>query len=275
MTLVPASDGLPAREVRSWNAEKLHYAEGYLNIFSTAMKDRWAYLAYADLLCGQGLCKDEGGAETPGSPVLALKRESFARLFFNDADERAIEALRARMDREGLANGRAVETTSRDCNEAAEQARAFLFPAGHARDTLGLAFIDNQGFEMTLDGLRRLTRGVRMDLLITFMTSFPKRFITQRGFGPESNFAKFIGPVAYRRYVQGRSRIQTHELLRAYRERLRTIGYRYVDDKVSVRNTNNSTIYHLVFASRHSLGKNFFEKISRRTSTGQQRMPGF
>lgn len=59
-----------------------------------------------------------------------------------------------------------------------------------------------------------------MDLLITFMTSFPKRFISQPGFGPDSNFARFIGADAYQKYVQDRSEIQTHELLKAYREKL-------------------------------------------------------
>ena len=238
------------------------------------MKDKWDDLVYADMLCGPGLCKSEDGVETRGSPLLALKCEPFTRFFFNDADDGAITALQARIERDDLADDRAIETASRDCNDVVEDARAFLFPATRARSTLGLAFIDNQGFEMTLDAIRRLTRGVRMDLLITFMTSFPKRFINQRGFGPESNFARFIGPEAYSRYVQGRSRIQTHELLQAYRERLRSIGYNHVDDTVSVRNTNNSTIYHLVFASRHPLGKDFFRRISQRTSTGQQRMPG-
>ena len=272
MTLIEASDGYAAREVRSWNAEKLHYAAGYFNIFSRAMKKSWSNLVYADLLCGPGICKDEYGDETLGSPILALERESFNRFFFNDADDRAIQALCARIERDGLAGDRAIETASRDCNDVVEDVRSFLFPAAQARSTLGLAFIDNQGFEMTLDGLRCLTRGVRMDLLITFMTSFPKRFISQPGFGPGSNFARFIGPEAYERYVEGRSTIQTHELLQAYRERLGTIGYNHVDDTVSIRNTNNSTIYHLVFASRHSLGKDFFGRISRRTSTGQQRM---
>ena len=137
---------------------------------------------------------------------------------------------------------------------------------------MGLAFIDNQGFEMSFDALDELTRNVNLDLLITFMTSFPKRFISRPGFGPESKFGKFIGPDAYRKYVQDKLEIRTHDLLAAYREKLDGIEYHYVDDHIRIENTRRSTIYHLVFASRHPLGKEFFEKISQSTSAGQARM---
>lgn len=274
MTLVGASDGYDARSVAGWNNEKLHYVARYLDIFSTAMKGKWDDLVYADMLCGPGLCKGEDGVETPGSPLLALDRESLARFYFNDADERAIAALRARIARDGRAEQRAIEIAATDCNEVAGMARQFLFPRNSNRSVLGLAFIDNQAFEMSFEALEELTRGVNLDLLITFMTSFPKRFIGRPGFGPESKFAKFIGVDAYQKYVSDRPGIQTHELLEAYREKLGSLGYLCIDDRISVENTKRSTIYHLVFASRHPLGKEFFVKISQRTSSGQSRMEG-
>lgn len=275
MTLVKASDGYGAREVGPWNNEKLHYVARYLDIFARAMKNKWDDLVYADLLCGPGLCKGEDGVETQGSPLLALSHQQLARFFFNDADEGAVAALHARIARGGSAGGRPVETTSTDCNEVSAVARDFLFPLGTRRSVLGLAFIDNQGFEMSLEALDELTRDVNMDLLITFMTSFPKRFIGQAGFGPDSSFARFIGVDAYQKYVRDRSEIQTHELLEAYREKLGSLGYQYIDDRIAIANTKRSTIYHLVFASRHPLGKEFFIKISQRSSSGQARMEGF
>ena len=275
MTLVRASDGYDAREVGAWNNEKLHYVARYLDIFAKSMKNKWDDLVYADMLCGPGLCKGEDGVETQGSPLLVLSHEPLARFYFNDADERAIAALRARIGPDGPAEERPVETTSADCNEVARLARQFLFPPDTSRSVLGLAFIDNQAFEMSFEAIEELTRGVNLDLLITFMTSFPKRFISQPGFGPDSNFAKFIGVDAYQKYVSDRSRIQTHELLEAYREKLGTLDYLCIDDRISIENTRGSTIYHLIFASRHPLGKEFFVKISQRTSSGQARMEGF
>ena len=273
MALVEASDHLPAREVGPWNNEKLHYVARYLDIFATGMKNKWDDLVYADLLCGPGLCKGEDGVEAQGSPLLALSHEPLTRFFFNDADGQAIAALRARIGSDTLAEQRPVETTSSDCNQVADVAREFLFPRGTRRSVLGLAFIDNQGFEMSLESIEELTRGVNLDLLITFMTSFPKRFISRPGFGPDSDFAKFIGVDAYQKYVQDRPVIQTHELLEAYREKLGSFGYRHIDDRIRIENTKGSTIYHLVFASRHARGKEFFGRISQRMSSGQARMP--
>ena len=137
---------------------------------------------------------------------------------------------------------------------------------------MGLAFVDPTAHQMRFEAIKEFTKGVNFDLLVTFMTNFPRRFISHPGFGPASDFAKFIGPEAYERDVRGRSRIETYELLQIYRQQLSSIGYEYVDDITRIVNTRGSTIYHSVFASRSPRGKDFFEKISQRSYTGQQRM---
>ena len=267
MTLVEASDGLPAREVHQWSDEKLFYLERYMDIFTTGMKNQKWSLVYADFFAGPGVCVDEETrVESLGSPMRALGF-GFSRIFLNDADPLAVDALRERTD-----GDERVLITQLDCNDAVRPALDFLVPMGEERRTLGFAFIDPAAHQMSFESLRALTERARLDLLITFMTNFPRRFITRPGFGPDSDFAKFIGPDAYRREVQGRSTIQTHDLLRIYRQQLNGIGYEYVDDVTRIVNTRGSTIYHSVFASRHARGKDFFEKISQRTYTGQARM---
>ena len=268
MRLVSASDGLPARIVHRWSDEKLFYLEQYMGIFTRGMKDLWeGRLVYADFFAGPGLCIEEGaGTESLGSPLRALDFD-FLRIFLNDADPNAVEALRRRTQGDGR-----VRITQLDCNDAVGPALEFLVPPGEERRTLGLAFIDPTAHQMRFEAIREFTTGVNFDLLITFMTNFPKRFISQPGFGPRSDFAKFIGLDAYEEKVQGRSRIETYELLDTYRDQLGCIGYDYVDDITRIVNTRGSTIYHSVFASRHQRGKDFFEKISQRTYSGQQRM---
>lgn len=157
MALVEASDGYSAREVGPWNNEKLHYVARYLNIFTGAMKDKWDDLVYADLLCGPGMCRGEDGVESQGSPLLALDHDELARFFFNDADADAAAALRGRIERRALAKDRPVETSSADCKDVAAVARDFLCRPASGRKVLGLAFIDNQGFEMSLDAIDDLT----------------------------------------------------------------------------------------------------------------------
>lgn len=272
MALVPASDGLPAREVHPWSDEKLFYLEQYMGIFTRAMKDQeWGgqklSLVYADFFAGPGRCVDEATrAESPGSPLRALDY-GFSKIFLNDADSEAVDALSERVGDDDR-----VLITRLDCNDAVQPAVDFLVSRSDPRPTLGLAFIDPTAYQMSFASIRALTTRVRLDLLITFMTNYPRRFITRPAFGPDSDFARFIGPGAYDREVRGRSTIQTHELLTIFREQLKSIRYEYVDDVARIVNTRGSTIYHSVFASRHTLGKELFEKIRQRTYTGQQRM---
>ncbi len=266
--MVEASDGLPARVVHKWSDEKLFYLERYMDIFTKGMKNLWnGRLVYADFFAGPGICLEEGaGTESLGSPLRALEF-GFSRIFLNDADPEAVDALRRRTQGDGR-----VRITQLDCNDAVGPALDFLIPPGEERRTLGLAFIDPTAYQMRFDSVRAFTARGRFDLLVTFMTNFPKRFISHPSFGPASDFAKFIGPEAYERDVRGRSRIETHELLQIYRQQLSSIGYEYVDDITRIVNTRGSTIYHSVFASRSPRGKDFFEKISQRSYTGQQRM---
>ncbi len=267
MMLVPASDGLPARIVNPWSDEKLFYLERYMDIFTNGMKNKWPNLVYADFFAGPGVCIDEQTrAESDGSPLRALKF-GFSRIFLNDTDPDAVDALRQRTH-----DDERVHITQMDCNDAVRASLDFLVPKGTERHTLGLAFIDPTAFQIRFDSIRDLTKRARFDLLITFMTSFPKRFITRPEFGPESPFADFVGRDAYQQHLQGRPKIGTDELLRVLRQQLRSIGYEYVDDIARISNTRQSTIYHSVFASRNQLGKDFFERIRQRTYSGQLRL---
>ena len=266
MTLKIASDGLPARIVHQWSDEKLFYLERYMDIFTSGMKSRWDNLVYADFFAGPGMCIDQvTGQESEGSPLRALRFE-FSHIFLNDADPEAVEALRERTHGDAR-----VRITQLDCNDAVEPALDYLFPSRTA-STLGLAFIDPTAFQMQFGSLRKLAMRGRFDLLITFMTNYPRRFISRGGFGLDSQFADFVGREAYSRNLQGRSGIGTDELLDVYKKQLASIGYKYVDDITRAINTRGSTIYHPVFASRSPRGKDFFEKIRQRTNSGQRRM---
>ena len=236
-----------------------------MGIFTTSMKNHWPNLVYADFFAGPGFCIDKASkAESRGSPLLALEH-GFTRIFLNDYDHEAVDALRERTRDDDR-----VLITQQDCNDAVDAAIDFLIQPGER--TLGLAFIDPTAHQMRFDSIRRLTKRGRFDLLVTFMTNFPRRFITTPGYGPDSSFAHFIGAEAYDRNLRGQATVDTPRLLQIYREQLASIGYKYVNDVPRIVNTRGSTIYHQVFASRSSRGQEFFEKIIQRTYTGQRRM---
>jgi three-Cys-motif partner protein len=61
-------------------------------------------------------------------------------------------------------------------------------------------------------------------------------------------------------------------LLDIYERRLKNLGYVETHDFTLIKNTVGVPLYHLVFASKHPRGKDFWNKISQRTPTGQRRM---
>lgn len=271
MTLVPANDGLPARVVHAWSDEKLFYLQHFMDIFTTGMKNRWERLVYADFFAGPGInVEEEGGEESLGSPLRALEFDQFSALFFNDADPTAVDALR---DRTATQPPGRVLIKNLDCNDAVESARDFLFPPGSERTTLGLAFIDPTAYQMSFDSVRRLVRDVRLDLIVTFMTSYPRRFIGLPGFDEGSDFDRFMGTRDWLRLDTERPVFGfTRELLDIYEANLQTLGYLPPNDSARILNTRGATIYHLVFASKHPRGNDFFEKISQRDSGGQRKL---
>jgi three-Cys-motif partner protein len=269
MPLIPGTDGLPVRSVRQWNDEKLWYVQRYIDIFTTGMRNRWRRLVYADFFSGPGRCLVEGEREVDGSPLLAASRPEFKQVFLNDLDPRATDALKMRLEAEPL--GRILVETQ-DCNDAVPAAREFLFPNGSGRGTLGLAFIDPTDYAMRFDSIADLTRDVNLDILITFMTGFTRRFLLTE-FRPGSSFDEFMGTREWLRLQEDATpQTVTRQLLDIYRSQLGRIGYLHVDDSISVENTRRRYIYHLVYASRDPKGLEFWQKIRGLTSARQRRL---
>ena len=263
--LVQASDGVSlAGVVRPWADEKLHYVREYINIFTTGMKDKWNRRAYVDLFSGPGRCLiKENSREIPGSPVIAAQAKyPFTDLYLNDSDPRAARALQQRLgERTGM------EIATLDCNEAAGQARRIFANRG----VLGLAFIDPTAFQIKLSAISALTSERPVDLIITFMTGYLRRFLSTPGYDA-GRLDDFFGSPDWRDIVSDRALGETityRRLLDHYETKLRSLNYMHVDDHIRILNSNESTIYHLVFASKHPRGAEFFKKIRRKRYGGQ------
>ncbi|MXW24254.1 MAG: three-Cys-motif partner protein TcmP [Chloroflexi bacterium] len=267
-----ASDGLAAFPLQPWTRTKLLLIDGYLGIFTVGMRRQWR-LVYADLFAGPGLCVDEDtGEERPGSSLMAARHAEFDAVFLNDVSPDAVAALKERVG--GEHSGR-VRIAEMDCNDAATAARKHLFTPADERSTLGLAVIDPTAFQISFDAIRQMTSELRIDLIITFMTGYIRRFIGEAAL--ESALDRFFGTDAWRNLIPGRSpeRLTYRALLDLYEDQLRSIGYTVFDDRQQARNRAGASIYHMVYASKHERGGDFWEKISQRDHVGRVRLPGF
>lgn len=272
--LILATDGYVARKLPHWTREKLCFMHHYMGLSCTAMKGKFT-LVYADLLAGPGMCVDPSTKEELyGSSLLAVQRKEFKRLFLNDIKPAATEALTLRTAWEEP--GR-VRISTADCNQIVDECRSFLFPTGYTHDTLALVVLDPTGCQMHYDTIARLTRGVkRMDLIITLMTGFQKRFLSTSSF--EDAMDNVYGTNEWERLIARTGKVEMgdivtcRELLDLYKRQLAKLGYHDVVDHVRMVNSTHSTLYHLLYASKHKLGAQFFTKITQKDGAGQRRL---
>jgi three-Cys-motif partner protein len=263
--VVLSSDGELAIEVGPWAKDKLHYISDYCHIFNKGMKGQWSTRTYIDLFSGSGICVVEGtGEEIPGSPLVALEcKIPFTNYFFNDVKPELIRSLRARTESCNFAK---TEYFCRDCNAVVDDLLQRL-PA----DSLDFCFIDPLNWEIRFDSIRKLTERRRMDLAITFHIGNIKRVANKP---PRELVCFFPDPSWQAAYKQA---VETHKsawraLLDAYENGLRGIGYKEIKDYVLEKNRTNVPLYHLIFASKHPRGSDFWDKIAIRSDTGQIRM---
>ncbi len=260
-----ASDGEWAIEIGPWAKEKLLYIRSISDVFNIGMKNKWSTRKYIDLSTGPGICvvgKTE--EEIHGSPLIALGcKTPFTHYFFNDINPAFISALQSRAASRGFTN---AEYFYKDCNSVVSDLLTRL-PTG----SLDFCFIDPLNWEIDFNSIRKLTDKRKMDLAITFHIGnikrtaaiYPNKLVD---FFPDSDWKQEYENAKAGNKPTGRV------LLDAYERGLSNIGYKYIRDGVLEKNQTNVPLYYLIFASKHSRGSDFWDKVTARLATGQIRM---
>lgn len=260
------SDGLPVLVQGSWSKDKLYFVSYFSSIFNGGMKDLWQTRAYVDLFSGPGRCKDrETGTEYDGSPLIALQCPTpFTHLFFNDINDKFVEALKERQDR--LRPQASIEYFNSDCNLAAKNIAEEI-----PRFALTLGFIDPWNYELTFDGLAQLGQRRATDLIVTFHGPSIKRNAHLR----LARVDAFLDDQDWRnRYWDAQGNVSqppTTVLIDTFRRRLRgRLGYTHFGEPVTIRNSKGTPIFYLLFASKHPRGLYFWEESTAKLRSGQR-----
>jgi three-Cys-motif partner protein len=276
-----AHDGLRARVGGPWTREKLDYVGRYATAFMKAMHPKrragiWSELVYVDLLAepGKGINRD-GSAEFDGSPLRALKIDPpFDRLFLSDLHEKNVEALRRRIAPDQLHR---VTLRVGDCNAIVTDVMASL-----TGKTLGLAFIDPEGFEVKFTVFEALARR-RVDVLFLFPSGIGiarnLRAFSRQAHSPMDDF---WGGREWRELpparLAGGERIPPDEALSfdrpwvfAFRSKMAGLGFRYQDEgDPCLANEKNVPMYHLLFFSKDVAGLTIWRGIKKIEPGGQR-----
>ena len=272
-SLVTASDGLPALSVSEHVKEKEFAIAHMIGIFNNGMQNKWSRRYYVELFSGPGRCViKESGEEVDGSPILAAKSKAkFTNYFLADISPDHLKTLEQRIAGLGLRDRASLLYYPGDADTIVGKLTADL---PEARTTLGLGVCDPWGWDFSFETLANLTEGRRLDLIINFPTVFIKR--NWRRELPQLD--RFMNGKDYRQAFESAMTREdpgitpTRVLLDAYEKELKSIDYKYVRDQVGVKNSTGLPLYHLIFASKHERGSEFWDKVTKRQESGQIRM---
>ena len=165
---------------------------------------------------------------------------------------------------------------SGDCNEEVEE----IIREIPQRGCLCLAFVDPTGLQIRFETIKRLTEGRRIDLIITFPEGMAikrnlEKFLKQG----HSLLDDFMGDTSWRqkygKELASLNPIETKKrFVELYQEKLNGVGYTEIKsaDEVLIRSSAKKLpLYYLLFASKHSLGHQFWSKIGEIEPSGQQK----
>jgi len=273
---VSEDDGLPTRTVGHWSEEKLFFWNRYVDITTRAMvgSPHWkAGLVYVDLFAGPGVCTlKESGRRLPGSPLIAANApKPFKQIIICEKDADTAEACRTRLQKTPARDR--IRFLEGDCNERIGEV-ASMIPSR----ALTLAFIDPTGLHARFETIKTLSRCGRVDLLILFPDAYDvvRNVDLYEKQGVESNLDQVLGPDAHWReqwsQLPNQSPDKTRELFtNIYKDQLaRRLDYKVFGEKTI--KSARGPLYRLIYASKHERGLEFWNKITNKDPSGQQRL---
>ena len=148
--------------------------------------------------------------------------------------------------------------------------------------SLNLAFLDPRGLDLQWRTVETLARLYTMDVIIHYPLMGMHRY-ADRAFkteAPTKVDVFFGGPEWRAVYDECHAGPDLHtRLLSLYKNSLGKLGYQEIIEEQQagyvplIRNTRrNAPLYHLLFASKHPLGHDFWDKVTRRNVYGQGRL---
>lgn len=220
---VKGDDNLPLRCIGKWSKDKLYYLSRYMNAFNTATKYRWPKRAFIDLFAGPGKCIiRDSGEIVSGSTLIALEQKvPFSLVVSVDINSGAISALKER--------GRAYKSATQlkafdaDCNLIADWIRDEIDSS-----YLALVLIDPTSMQIKFSTIKKLTDGLRMDLIINYPLHAINRAYVDALSGNDRVFNGYFGTSKWKGEVlqlKGLRNVATR-LLPLYKKQLGEIEYR-------------------------------------------------
>lgn len=297
----PPDDGLPARSIRPYALDKIHYWGNFLEAASTATRRAFPGVRVcADFFSAFGVCQmKDTGERSWGSALVSLQvAVPFDLYFFNDLDPEATHAVAARAREIGVQGAHVFELDLRklDALQHAREIADVVVPFGpkivvstgdanKAHTALKViappgrryicSVIDPQSAIYEWHALEALAfREKAMDVLLLF----PDEMDLGRGLayylrdGGGGKLDRYFPSGTDWRGIAKASPHPASALRRLYEERMETLlGFKIGHPKTV--SMGQRPLYRLIFASRNQLGIDIWNDICKRTRGEQYELP--
>ena len=257
----------------AWTEEKLTILDGYLDFYTTALKNRPFQLVYIDAFAGDG--KIHLGSRSDADPdacdrtafiagsaerALLVGNRPFDRFVFVESDSersKRLEDLRQRH------RDRAIDVVTADSNEFLGQLRQTQY--GNWR---GVLFVDPFGTQLDWATIESVAKLERLDMWLLFPASAIGRMLPLSQIPGdvtpawEACLNRVYGGESWRQLYRHDPQVSlfgdstlvraqgTDGLLRIYKDQLRkTFGDRFLTESRTLANSRNSPLFEFIFCA--------------------------
>lgn len=239
--------------IKEWSVLKLIFFSYFTSIYTKIIPNYADNIFFIDLFAGPGVNKVERtGDFVLGSPIIAICSaiRPFTKLFLVEKERKKISALKERItylsSKEGLQSK--FDFFAEDCN------RIVSSIMDNIRSYKGkihyLAFIDPYGMEILWDSIEELLRLKYGDIILVFQTQEIGR-VWGKAKGNPSYAQSMTNYFGDEEWKEARNR---DELLELYNKKIE--NYRDVVEAILVKGEERNFLYHLIFATRRTRGRN-------------------
>ncbi|MDD2763373.1 MAG: three-Cys-motif partner protein TcmP [Opitutaceae bacterium] len=262
-------------EIGDWSIDKLAILRAYAEQYSRILKNQpFLSCGYIDAFAGAGEHKRKATGEiVPGSPVNALHvSHAFDEYHFIDVDPDRVARLR-----EITHENPRVSVHHGDCNRILLDT---VFPRfRYEQRRRALCFLDPYGTHLHWEIMATAGLMKSVEIFLNFpvndmnrnakrwsltevsqkererMTAFWGDESWHKAMFPPDPQSNFLGPLLGQEAVVEREKAANDSFAKAFGRRLRGAGgFTYVPDPVPMRNSRNSELYYLFFASNNATG---------------------
>lgn len=256
-----------------WTEIKHSIIEEYASVYSTILTKKQFYHVYIDAFAGPGEQISKRTMElVSGSPKIALAiKPPFNEYYFIDLDENKVDELRK------LAKGRDnVHISHGDCNQLL---LTEIFPKVEWKDyRRGLCILDPYGLDVKWDVIKKAGEMGSIDMFLNFPIQDINRNALRRDRtlvypGSINRMSNFWGDNTWMRegfsavgnMFGYETKVDNETFAKAFQTRLRSVaGFKHVPRPLPMKNSMNSTVYYLFFASHQDVALDIVDDIFRK-----------